>query len=602
MDEKVAIGDVLAGKYRVEKVLGSGGMGVVVAARHEQLDVLVALKFMTDEAFEDRGLVARFLREARAAARLRSEHVARVTDVGRLESGAPYQVMEYLEGSDLSVLLANEGPLPVSAAVDYVAQACDALDEAHGAGIIHRDIKPSNLFRTTRPNGTVCIKVLDFGISKSDCPGGSSTKLHGTHSGAVLGSPFYMAPEQMRSARDVDARADVWALGATLYELLTGRVPFEAESLLDLALQIAQSDPRPPRGIRAEIPWALEQVILRCLEKDREGRPSSARSLALALGPFALRGAASLRGVVSRTEWGTDTAMDSSEANVTRVARAPSWAETAGEVDPPSREAEPRDLPESPICEETQVSEGQAPVPRAAPALPMPLAVQGSLPPTTRSAPPAWRTGGRLSWGRSQRSSGKYSRAIWVMAALGTLGGAAAALLLRSTVIPVRFRATASLPVPTTGTGASKLSATSPSAPPVLEASAEPAPRIPIVSVADLPTAALSPTATPLVSPPTPVPHASPARGPSNGPPSPGGSAATDPNCVQPYFFNERGIKKFRVECLESWQSAVAATPSAQGSSMGIAAASADGSPGDAAAPMRAKVKLERDNPWPSTL
>jgi serine/threonine-protein kinase len=166
MGEKVAAGDVLAGKYRVERVLGSGGMGVVVAARHLQLDMLVALKFMTDDALKERGLVARFLREGRAAARLRSEHVARVTDVGTLESGAPYQVMEYLDGSDLSVLLSIEGPQPISSAVEYVVQACEALDEAHSAGIVHRDIKPSNLFLTKRLNGTACIKVLDFGISK----------------------------------------------------------------------------------------------------------------------------------------------------------------------------------------------------------------------------------------------------------------------------------------------------------------------------------------------------------------------------------------------------------------------------------------------------
>jgi eukaryotic-like serine/threonine-protein kinase len=288
MGEKVAKGDVLAGKYRVERVLGSGGMGVVVAARHIQLEVLVALKFMTEQAGRDPDLVARFLREARAAARLRGEHVARVSDVGTLESGAPYQVIEYLEGSDLDAVLVKQGRLPVDVAVAYAIQTCEALEEAHRAGIVHRDIKPSNLFLTTRPNGTPCIKVLDFGISKLTGLGVStSNKLRGTRGRVVLGSPSYMAPEQMHAAHSVDRRVDLWSVGATLYELLTGHVPFEAESLLELALRIAQSHPRPIRATRAEVAPALEAIVLRCLEKDRERRFGSAQLLAEALAPFA---------------------------------------------------------------------------------------------------------------------------------------------------------------------------------------------------------------------------------------------------------------------------------------------------------------------------
>jgi serine/threonine-protein kinase len=370
MGEKVAAGDVLAGKYRVEKVLGSGGMGVVVAARHVHLDVLVALKFMSEDALADKDLTARFLREARAAARLRSEHVVRVADVGTLESGAPYLVMEYLEGNDLSVLLANAGRQPIPSAAEFVVQACDALDEAHRAGIVHRDVKPSNLFLTTRPNGTPCIKVLDFGISKSERLGSLSAKMHATRPSALLGSPFYMAPEQMRAARDVDPRADIWALGATLYELLTGRVPFEAESLLDLAMRVANSDPAPPRSMRPEIPWVLEQIVLRCLQKDPEDRFVSARALAAALVAFAPRRDAPLRRSSQQASL-EEVATDSSDDAVTRVA-------DAAYVPSP---------------------------PNAGTTLPMVGSAISSVPPVAQSTARAVRTGARLSWGRSTRPS-----------------------------------------------------------------------------------------------------------------------------------------------------------------------------------------------------
>ena len=328
MTEKVAVGDVLAGKYRVERVLGAGGMGVVVAARHVHLDVLVALKFMSDEALKHPDLVERFVREARVAARLRSDHVARVTDIGTLESGVPYQVIEYLEGSDLAALLAREGALSVSRAAEYVVQVCDALDEAHEAGIVHRDIKPSNLFLTTRRNGSSCIKVLDFGISKFDWLNQSTAKLQRSQSGALLGSPFYMAPEQMRGGGGVDARTDIWAVGATLYELLSGALPFDAESLVELALQVVQDDPRPLREVRPDVPWELDQVVVRCLQKDPADRFRGARALALALAPFAPAGMRTFAGPVSdashegtRVESGTEEP----ETRATPPATRPAW-------------------------------------------------------------------------------------------------------------------------------------------------------------------------------------------------------------------------------------------------------------------------------------
>src|SRR5262245_55273398 len=159
-------GEILAGKYRVERVLGAGGMGLVVAATHLVLGRLVALKFMLPQTVGAGGSIDRFLREARAASLLRSEHVASVKDLGTLENGAPFIVMEYLEGIDLAQLLHERRTLPPMVAIDYVLQACEALAEAHAHGIVHRDLKPANLFLTRRPNGTPLVKVLDFGISK----------------------------------------------------------------------------------------------------------------------------------------------------------------------------------------------------------------------------------------------------------------------------------------------------------------------------------------------------------------------------------------------------------------------------------------------------
>jgi serine/threonine-protein kinase len=279
-------GDLLAGKYRVERVLGAGGMGIVVAARHEQLDQLVAIKFVRDEAIENEDAVQRFLREARAAVKLKSEHVARVLDVGKLESGAPYMVMEFLEGSDLGKVLENEGPLSLEAAADWVLQACEAVAEAHAAGIVHRDLKPENLFLARTVGGVLKIKVLDFGVSKAMA--GSNGDLLGlTRTRAMLGSPLYMAPEQMRSSRDVDARCDVWALGVVLFQMLTRRWPFEADTMPELCLKVVSESPISLASLRPDAPAALVAVVERCLIKDPTQRYANAAELASALEPFA---------------------------------------------------------------------------------------------------------------------------------------------------------------------------------------------------------------------------------------------------------------------------------------------------------------------------
>src|SRR5580698_5650073 len=278
-------GDLLAGKYRVERVLGAGGMGIVVAARHIELEQLVAIKFVRDKALASDDAVQRFLREARAAVKLKSEHVARVLDVGKLESGAPYMVMEFLEGSDLGKILEERGPLPLDAAADWILQACEAVAEAHAAGIVHRDLKPENLFLARTVGGGQKIKVLDFGVSKA--MGGASGELSGlTRTRAMLGSPLYMAPEQMRSSRDVDARADIWALGVVLFQLLTNRFPFEAETMPELCLKVVTEPPMALATIRPEVPVGIVGVIERCLEKDAAKRFANAAELASALEPF----------------------------------------------------------------------------------------------------------------------------------------------------------------------------------------------------------------------------------------------------------------------------------------------------------------------------
>jgi eukaryotic-like serine/threonine-protein kinase len=285
----VPIGELVAGKYRVERIIGQGGMGVVVAAMHEQLGQRVAIKMLLQEAKASPNAIARFMREARAAASIRGEHVARVLDVGELEGGAPYIVMEYLEGRDLSETLSKDGPLPVEEAVSYVLQACEAIAEAHAAGIIHRDLKPSNLFVTSGPDGTPLVKVLDFGISKALLTSGSGTGSENklTTTSSFVGSPVYSPPEQLVQSSDVDARADIWSIGTILFEALAGRAPFVGDSVMHVASRIFNEAPTPLSELRPDLPPELSAVVMRCLRKRREERYSDVSELALALVPFA---------------------------------------------------------------------------------------------------------------------------------------------------------------------------------------------------------------------------------------------------------------------------------------------------------------------------
>jgi len=274
----VQVGGILAGKYRIDRVLGKGGMGVVVQAMHLQLGQSVAVKFLLPEVLHNRDVVQRFLREAQAAVRLRSEHVARVIDVGTLETGAPYMVLEYLDGNDLAHVPPTH--LNPGVIVDLMLQACEALAEAHSLGIVHRDIKPANFFITRRPDGSPLLKILDFGISKA--PVAHDSGLTGTQ--VVMGTPAYMSPEQMKSARDVDHRSDIWSVGIVLYQLLEGAAPFEAETFTSLCIKVATEALRP---MTKKLPAGLTQVVYRCLEKDPARRFADVHQLARALAPFA---------------------------------------------------------------------------------------------------------------------------------------------------------------------------------------------------------------------------------------------------------------------------------------------------------------------------
>jgi serine/threonine-protein kinase len=278
VDAGVDIGHVFLGKYRVDAIIGHGGMGVVAECTHLQLGERVAIKMLRKDVLLDEDAVARFTREAQAAAKLKSEYVAKVTDVGRFENNVPYMVMEFLEGHDLGQLLEQRGVLPVPWASELMMQTAEALAEAHSLGIVHRDVKPTNLFVTWRPDGSALVKVLDFGISKS--PIGTDMQLTQTQS--LLGTPAYMSPEQMRSARLVDSRSDIWSLGTVFYELLEGRRPFEAESFSEMCVKVACDPPMP----MVNTPPALQPVILKCLAKSPEQRYASMADLGHDLVPF----------------------------------------------------------------------------------------------------------------------------------------------------------------------------------------------------------------------------------------------------------------------------------------------------------------------------
>jgi eukaryotic-like serine/threonine-protein kinase len=428
----VSEGDLVDGKYRVGRLLGQGGMGYVMKAEHEQLGHPVALKFLATALVRNKTAVTRFLREGRAAVRLGSEHVARVLDVGTLASGVPYLAMEFLEGLDLGQLVMARGSIRAEDAVDYVLQACDAVAEAHALGIVHRDLKPANLFLTHRRDGSPFVKVLDFGISKALEEGAGPSM---TATSTVMGSPFYMSPEQIRSSKHVDARTDIWALGTILYELLSGRPPYMGESMLAVCAAIA-SEPVPSLAdSRPDLAPGLAATVMHCLEKDTAKRYQTVAELGVALLPFGPKWAPVL---VER--W----------LKLLQPGTPPSWSPGAQTWDgeqqqstpPPAAAADLAGPPAAPAVESrvtaaTAVS-GEHPAPALPPAAPMP-AVAAPLSPHVALAPPvtagAWSDDGRITSASKPRGRG----ALWaVLGAAGLLTIGAAGLVVRMVILPPR--------------------------------------------------------------------------------------------------------------------------------------------------------------------
>jgi len=316
-------GTILAGRYRAGRTLGAGGMGLIVEGTHIDLGTPVAIKVLHERLAKDPERVERFLREAKAAAQLRGEHVCRVHDCGTLPGGEPFMVMELLSGCDLSALVDQLGPLTPETVIMYARQACSGVAEAHAVGIVHRDLKPTNIFRTTRPDGAPLIKILDFGLAKP--MNGQDLSL--TATSTVMGSPRYMSPEQLKSSKVTDPRSDIWALGVVMFELLSGKPPFDGETITELALNIT-NDPVPP--LPETVPPRLANVVMKCLEKDAGKRYQSAAELAQALDAIT-------------KPWSPETAADTSPdldkmlaAAASQRASSPSSSSGSGEKSKPA--------------------------------------------------------------------------------------------------------------------------------------------------------------------------------------------------------------------------------------------------------------------------
>ena len=280
------IGTIVGGRYKVERKLGEGGMGAVYLAHHEAIGKKVAIKCLTSEMAAHKQVVERFKREARAATAAGNEHIIDVTDMGELPDGSPFIVLELLEGEELTELIERDAPLPVGRCVKILLQVCDALQAAHDAGIVHRDLKPDNIYLLSNRSTPDFVKVLDFGISKFSEKGALGGEKKLTATGMTMGTPHYMSPEQAQGFSTLDHRTDIYAMGVILFEMLTGDLPFDAETYPLLVVEIA-CNPAPNVCLRRpDVPSDVDRVIQKCLAKDMEDRYPSAQALAEALAKF----------------------------------------------------------------------------------------------------------------------------------------------------------------------------------------------------------------------------------------------------------------------------------------------------------------------------
>jgi len=415
----VAVGDVIAGKYLVEAYIGEGGVGLVVAARNQELGERVALKFLRPEMLARTDIVARFMREAKAACSIKSEYVAAVYDVGIMGDGAPFLVMEHLEGQDLGRVIEERGHLGYREATEYLMQACEALAVAHAKGVVHRDIKPENLFLTTRAGMNV-VKILDFGISKAALTGELfGNELPRVETVNLMGTPLYMSPEQVRNADDVDSRSDIWSLGIVLYEMLTGRQPLHAQTITELCAKILESPLTPVSTYRTDLPHGYAELLEKCLEKDVSRRFQNVAEVAHAFMAFAPKRAR--------------ICAERAAQALLAAGLIDDWSGRFDSNRPPSSESSLSSVPSAPIPD--------APLPRALSgsyvratkdADPSPGAVRASAPAPnlvtrTRSSPPATDVSGGLARPARSRTFG----AVAAGALLVGLGGAGATFLAR---------------------------------------------------------------------------------------------------------------------------------------------------------------------------
>ena len=527
LDLPVANGQVIAGRYVVSGVIGQGGMGIVLAGRHLELGEKVAIKFLHREhsSFADR-----FFREARAAARIRSEHVVRIFDVGRLTSGEPYIVMEYLEGEDLDTRVERRGRLDIQFVADTLLDVCQALAEAHASGIVHRDLKPANIFLAKTPGRDSLVKLLDFGVAKVPDAGNI------TKTASMLGSPIYMSPEQLMATRDVDNRSDIWSLGVILYELLTGEYPFEGDSLVHLAMVIREKETPSAKALRPEIPEGLDAVIKKCLEKDRNNRFKDVSEFAHALVDYASPAVSHSISRIKRIV----------EEKKERLALASTEADDDGALDETSGEDDEKDddnlrsTAHVPSQSEREQLAAAASGPRSSP-----LSASSSRKLSGSSSSPLTASLAAVSHSTTSPSVEVKKRRARI--AGFALGGVA---LLAMGFGGRAFLSSSNTNTPSNGSSlvaeaAALLPPTAPLIPPPEASSAAtPTPPVtvaPVVSSAPVVSPAIAP-----VKPPKPV--ATPAKSAVTAatPPPPAPAAE---NCDPPWIIDENGIKRPKKNC-----------------------------------------------------